>query len=141
MRPLFLRIFAFVFAPISFYLATTWAHALEASPKSLCRVTSRSLNIDRTIAPSINFGSSTDIASGSEVSLFWEVPGIRSPGDTFLIVGMPESVRFKGDGFIALPSNARAPRSIQSNRTNTRIIVPLSGALANPAGSASVFFL
>ena len=78
--------------------------------------------------------------TGEATRLEWEVAGQYHGRDAYLVIGLPEAMRFKGDGFIALPPHARAPRSIKSSEDATRLIVPLTGSLANTKGSADLLF-
>jgi hypothetical protein len=68
----------------------------------------------------------TSVVTGHTIRIEWEVAGQFFDLDAYLVVGLPEAMRFRGDGFIALPPNARAPRSITSNESTTRLIVPLN---------------
>jgi hypothetical protein len=102
-------------------------------------VTGEEALTQEAIQPNVSLGSGAAI-TGRPVQLKWDVPPTKQGAERFLVIALPEAVRFGGDGFIALPPNDRAPRSIRSGQDRTRLIVPLSGPLANPKGSATIIF-
>jgi hypothetical protein len=104
-----------------------------------CRASARTMHLDASLRAIVGIPATT-VVTGHTVRIEWEVAGQFFDLDAYLVVGLPEAMRFRGDGFIALPPNARAPRSITSNESTTRLIVPLTGSLANTKGSADLMF-
>jgi hypothetical protein len=103
-----------------------------------CRVSEQVTDIESSRQPRISVLNST--LSGDPLSLKWSVPEPRPNGDAYLIIGFPEETRFRGDGFVALQPKARAPRSLKSHEEETRLVVPLTGDLANLNGAAEAIF-
>ncbi|MBR0820321.1 caspase family protein [Bradyrhizobium liaoningense] len=112
------------------------AHAEQ--PAAPCRVNSQKSASD----PALKLDVSLDpvAKTGQPSKLSWNVSQSTHSGDLYLIVATPSATRFSGDGFIAVPAGARAPRSIKAHAGQTRLVAPLAGAVANPQGSASILF-
>ncbi len=92
-------------------------------------------------AVSADFNLPTNVNAGSSIRAHWAVKPIQSQGNRYLVIASPDDrLRFSGEGFFALTPEARAPQSMRFEDKSVRVIVPLSGALANPAGSADIFF-
>jgi caspase domain-containing protein len=104
-----------------------------------CRATARTTNLDPSLRANVSVPA-TSVVTGEATKLEWEVAGQFRGRDAYLVIGLPEATRFAGSGFVALPPNARAPRSIRSGESATRLIVPLTGSLANTKGSADLLF-
>lgn len=114
----------------------------EQSLNSSCRVTGRETNLETKLKARVGF-ETRSTATGDTAKLEWDIRSIAEGdvrNDAFLIIGLPEAVRLKGEGFIAVPPQARATRSIQSLDGQTRLIVPLTGPLANLKGEATLLF-
>ena len=104
-----------------------------------CRANARTINLDASLRAIVRILPTTAV-TGRAIQIEWDVGGQFRDWDAYLVVGLPEAMRLQGDGFIALPPNARAPRSIASNESATRLIIPLTGSLANTKGSADLIF-
>jgi hypothetical protein len=115
---------------------------LEAAPAQgllgPCQITDEITKINLSRQPSV--AVSKNVSAGDPISLNWSVPKPPQDNASYLIFGFPEATRFRGDGFIALLPNARAPHSLRSRREETRLVVPLTGDLANLRGIATVTF-
>jgi hypothetical protein len=103
-----------------------------------CQVADQISTIDASRRPDVSMPSSA--STGDPVSLSWKVPGSPKNDGSYLIVGFPEPTSFRGDGFVALTPKARAPHSIKSREELARLVVPLTGDLANLNGVATITF-
>jgi hypothetical protein len=125
---------------ICFFSAAIASDCADAqSLAAPCRATAQTINLDPLLRANVRVPA-TSAVTGEATQLEWEVSDQFHGQDAYLVVGLPEAMRFQGDGFIALPPNARAPRSIKSSESATRLIVPLTGSLANSKGSADFLF-
>jgi hypothetical protein len=118
-------------------IVTNCAAAERSAPP--CRATTQIVSIDPSLSTSVR-ASTSGAVTGEPTSLEWDIVGRFRNQDAYLVIGTPEAIRFQGDGFIALPPKARAPRSIKSSGDTTRLIIPLTGPLANTKGAAKLLF-
>jgi hypothetical protein len=131
--PRALSILSFKTLLFSGFIVGSMDAALAAS---VCRITqtvptSALLNVPLPTLPEKGL-------TGQAMALAWDFTNLPVDFDGYLVVGTPDDIRFEGDGFVALPANARAPRSLQSFSKRTRLIVPLSSNLSNRKGSAGL---
>ncbi|TYL92736.1 caspase family protein [Bradyrhizobium rifense] len=103
-----------------------------------CRATSGADKIDSTLHAAVTIRN--DARTGQPSTLSWQISKSPELRDSFLVVGFPGTTRFGGDGFVALPPTARAPRSIRAYEEKTRLIVPLSSSTPSTTGSAKIIF-
>jgi hypothetical protein len=67
-------------------------------------------------------------ASGAALALAWADPApdpTACAGPRFLVLSLPERIRFAGAGFIALPPGAKAPYEITHAQDRMRVFIPL----------------
>jgi hypothetical protein len=132
-------IWGLVFLPILQFPLATAAPTKAISQQMSCRSDGTNISLDPKVSANLKLTSSTG-TTGEAFHLSWEVVAIPSDADSYLVVGFPEAVRFSGDGFVALPPRARAPRSLKSELGSSRIIVPLRHFSKTRNGSAEVSF-
>jgi hypothetical protein len=104
-----------------------------------CRVSASTVDVTPTVEAKIETDAKAAI-TGEPISLKWDVRTDSLANDVYLVVELPNAIRFRGDGFVALPPNARAPRSIRTGEGSTRLITPLAAPIANPTGMAELVF-
>ncbi|MBP1184183.1 caspase domain-containing protein [Methylobacterium sp. PvR107] len=104
-----------------------------------CRVDEAITQIEPDINPNIKALDGNPL-SGEESKITWNLRDQTLNDDMYLVVAMSELVRFKGEGFVALPPRSRAPRSIKGLEDRTRVVIPVSGHLSNINGVFDVTF-
>lgn len=130
-------IWSLVFLPILQFPLAAAAPPKVVSQQMSCRSDGTSLSLDPKVSANLKLTNST---TGEAFHLSWEVAAIPPDADSYLVVGFPEAVRFSGDGFVALPPSARAPRSLKAELESSRMIVPLRHFSRTRNGSAEVSF-
>jgi hypothetical protein len=87
-----------------------------------CSQTS-SIEIDVSVDPS------ADPKSGKPFRLMWDARHLRCKDPHYLVIALPERVRFSGSGAVALGPGERAPHDIGYREDRMRLAIPLrSGA-------------
>jgi hypothetical protein len=94
-------------------------------------------------APTVDVRIAADalLRTSEPLKISWSLvapvdPGCRSP--LYLILSMPDAVRFEGDGFFALPADSDGPFGIAHKRDRMRVFVPLHLGAALAKGSLNV---
>jgi hypothetical protein len=124
----------------TFLTLATFGNAAAQGSSHLppCRVTAQETALEASIRPIFKLAGNA--ATGEPAALEWNISNPSISRDAYLVVALPEAIRLRGNGFIAVPPNARATRSIRSDSDKTRLIVPLTGPLANTKGAAELIF-
>jgi len=77
----------------------------------------------------VTHGSDTAAQSGSPVTLVWAGPSLDGTscfGSSYLVLSMPERVRFAGEGFLVIAPGEDAPLDIGLWKEKLRVFVPFS---------------
>src|SRR5437016_3851045 len=120
------RLGSYLIWSLVFLLILQFPPRAAASPKAVsqqtsCRSDGTSVSLDPKYSANLKLTNSTG-TTGEAFHLSWEVAAIPPDADSYLVVGLPEAVRFSGDGFVALPPRARAPRSLKTELDSSRMI-------------------
>lgn len=81
--------------------------------------------IDGDISVTILVGDSGGPRAGEPFSIAWTAEALDCDGPLYLIVAIPERVRFKGEGFVALAPGEPAPFDIGFGSERMRLAIPL----------------
>ncbi len=116
------RLLAGIFVLVAFVLP---ASAATSSPPSGCGVVAGTQTTAEAVSLRADLPDGGSPRAGQPFTLSWDASRLDCDGPAYLMIAMPEHVRFSGEGFIALAPNEPAPFRIGFHQDRMRLAIPL----------------